>query len=256
MRSFFLINFFLGLVCCASGQEITILSDDYVKLKNDLSKFQDSIKVLNGRVCAKDKELSEQVVWVKSLKEQVEYLQAENNKRDSRINKLDSVISQHRANQNRLVAQNERLQELSDRNTAKLANGRLYFKYSDKLVLSSIKSLQELKSEKVKRDFNQALTLLQKYKIYSEELKSIILSVQTIEKDLLTSKHRAEEYKRKSLSILRGSLYYQEIYSKKNTGVWSIPYLDNVINLAKSIISKHNPVDYEFANYTTLVEML
>jgi hypothetical protein len=143
-----------------------------------------------------------------------------------------------------------------DRNTAKLANGRLYFRYSDNLVQPSIQSLLEIKTERVKKDFEQALKLLQGYKDYSEDVKNTFVALQAIDRDLWKSKHQAEEYKNKCLSILKQSSYYQKVYTKKSSKTWSIPYLDNLLNVAKSIISRHNPVESEFANFSPLIEML
>ena len=106
------------------------------------------------------------------------------------------------------------------------------------------------------KDFEQALQLLQNYKAYSEDVKSTFIALQTINRDEWRSKHQAEEYKNKCLSILKQSNYYKNVYSKRSANSWSIPYLDNLIDVAKLIISRHNPVEYDFANFTPLIEML
>lgn len=128
------------------------------------------------------------------------------------------------------------MQETTERNIARLANGRLFFKYSDKLVKPSILSLQKLQLEDVKKDFEQALTLLQNYKTYSEDVKQTLVTMQSIDRETWKSKHQADAYKNKSLTLLKQSAYYRNVYIKRDSGLWSIPYLDNLIDAAKSII--------------------
>lgn len=243
-------------VISVNAQDITISSTDLVNLKNEITLLNDSLDELNkiisakdSLIASKDKTLSELAIKVVSLQTTIE-----SQKKDQTHN--DSIIAFLQSNEQRYNSKMQAIQETMDENTAKLANGRLYFRYSDKLVQSSIQSLLDLKSEKVKRDFEQALKLLQSYKVYSADVKNTFSALQTINRDEWRSKHHAEEYRRKCLSILEQSNYYKNVYTKKSATFWSIPYLDNLLDAAKVIISGHNPVESVFANFTPLIEML
>ena len=253
---------FLALFVISSGisdvyaQDITISSTDLVNLKNELQLLKDSVTKLKGIVSEKDLQIKLGDKRFNILSSQKDSLQSamDSIKVDNKENK--ALVAKLRESEKYYNSQIQAMQEIADRNTAKLANGRLYFKYSDNLVRPSITSLLQLKTEQVKNDFKQALILLQTYKKYSEDVKSTLISLQSIDRSEWKSKHRIAEYKEECISILKQSTYYQIVYTKKGANSWTIPYLDNIIDVAKSIISKHNPVESEFANFTPLIEML
>ena len=251
----FLMFLFSGIIN-ANAQDITISSVDLVNLKNEITLLKDSLVGLKKIVSEKDSIIESRERTLSELTSLVDSLSSALDDAKNNLKKNESIIADFQSKEGYLNNQMQTMQETSDRNTAKLANGRLYFRYSDKLVLPSIQSLLELKTEKVKKDFEQALQLLQNYKAYSEDVKSTFIALQTINRDEWRSKHQAEEYKNKCLSILKQSNYYKNVYSKRSANSWSIPYLDNLIDVAKLIISRHNPVEYDFANFTPLIEML
>lgn len=45
-------------------------------------------------------------------------------------------------------------------------------------------------------------------------------------------------------------------YARQNSGTWSIPYLDNIIEVAISILEKHDPGHNDPVNFNSLIEML
>lgn len=209
---FRLLILFLLSVVNVNAQDITISSTDLVNLKIEIKQLKDSIKNLNDTISFKNsiiesniKSFNEKVTELDSLR--LDFITIKSEKETN-----DSIILSLQSSEDTFNEQLQIMQETMDRNTAKLANGRLYFRYSDNLVQLSIQSLLEIKTESVKKYFEQVLKLLQGYKDYSEDVK--------------------------------------------NTFSWSIPYLDNLLNVAKSIISRHNPVESEFANFSPLIEML
>lgn len=238
------------------AQDITISSTDLVNLKNEIQLLRDSVTKLNKIISKKDLQIESKNKRHNILSSQKDSLQSAMDAITIDNKEKKTLIAKLRESEKDYNRQIQAMQEISDRNTAKLANGRLYFKYSDNLVLPSIKSLLELKTEQVKNDFKQALILLQTYKRYSEDVKNTLISLQSIDRAEWKSKHRIAEYKEECISILKQSAYYQSVYKKKGANSWTIPYLDNMIDVAKSIISKHNPVESEFANFTPLIEML
>lgn len=253
---FRLLILFLLSVVNVNAQDITISSTDLVNLKNEIQQLKDSIKNLNDTISFKNSIIESNIKSFNEKVAELESLRSDFITIKSKKESNDSIIQSLQSSEDTYNKQLQIMQETMDRNTAKLANGRLYFRYSDNLVQPSIQSLLEIKTESVKKDFEQALKLLQGYKDYSEDVKNTFVALQAIDRDLWKSKHQAEEYKNKCLSILKQSSYYQKVYTKKSSNTWSIPYLDNLLNVAKSIISRHNPVESEFANFSPLIEML
>lgn len=239
-----------------NAQDITISSSDLVNLKNEIQQLKDSIRILNDTISVKNSTIESNIQSFNDKVVEIEALRLNYSAIKLEKESADSIIKALRNFEEIYNDQMKIMQETTDRNMAKLANGRLYFRYDDNLVLPSIQSLLDIKTESVKKDFEQALRLLQSYKDYSEDVKSTFVALQSIDRDEWKSKHRVEEYKKKCLSILKQSAYYQKVYTQKSSNSWSVPYLDNLIDVAKSIISKHNPVESEFANFSTLIEML
>ena len=230
-----LLAFFLN--ASAQDVKIEISSTDLVNLNNKIEQLQDSNNNLNrisnekdALIITKSASYANLLSQNKSLQSSVDSLKAENHNKDVKITEFKNDVKLDSAKFVNFTNQMQELQEIADRNAAKLANGRLYFKYS--------------------------LDLLQRYKDYSVDVKQTLLALQSIDRNEWKSKHQAEEYKNKCISILKQSSYYQNVYSKRNSGAWTIPYLDNLIDVAKAIISRHNPVDSELANFTPLIEML
>lgn len=253
---FLILIFWFASIVNVNAQDITISSTDFVNLKNEIQRLRDSITILNGDISQKELTIEANNKSYNDIVAELENLRSDFNAIRSEKESNDSIIKSLQSSKDAYNSQLQIMQEAMDRNTAKLANGRLYFRYSDKLVQPSIQSLLDIKTERVKKDFEQALKLLQHYKDYSEDVKKTFIALQAIDRNEWKSKHQVEEYKSKCLSILKQSSYYQNVYTKKSSNTWSIPYLDNLLNVAKSIISRHNPVESELANFTPLIEML
>lgn len=238
------------------AQDITISSIDFVNLKNEIQHLKDSVEVLNEEIVSKESIVRTKDDTIDKLTSQKNILQSKIDSIKKDYDKKNSLIVALQESGKRYQKQIQAMQETTERNIAKLANGRLYFKYSEKLVQPSILSLQKLHLEDVKKDFEQALKLLQNYKTYSEDVKQTLVTMQSIDRDIWKSKHQADAYKNKCFTLIKQSAYYRNVYIKRDSGLWSIPYLDNLIDAAKSIIKKHNPVDSEYANFLPLIEML
>lgn len=238
------------------AQDITISATDLVNLKNEVQSLKDLVTELKKTVSQKDLQIESRDKCYNVLFYQKDSLQSVKDSIEADNEEKKVLILKFQENEKFYTSQMQAMQEQVDRNVAKLANGRLFFKYSDNLVQPSIKSLLELKTEQVRKDFNQALELLQAYKTSAIDVKNTLIALQSIDRAKWYSKHRIVEYKEECMSILKQSAYYQKVYTKKGVNSWSIPYLDNLIDAAKSVISKHNPVESEFANFSPLIEML
>lgn len=247
----------------SSAQNVTISSTDLVNLKNEIQALKDSINTLKNDIAAKDilieaknKSYDERSAQYADLQVQIASLKADSDGKDSIIHALRSDKQNLDEQIQGYSKQLQALQEVADRSVAKLANGRLYYKYDAELVRQSIQDLRGMKTEQVQREFAQVPHLLQSYESYSQDVKITMNRLQNIDTSLSNSKHKVNEYRQQCMSILKQSTYYQNVYVKKGGNVWSIPYLDVIIDAAKSMISKHNPVDSEYANFFPLVEML
>ena len=236
--------------------KITLSSTDFVSLKTELQKSRDSINVLNRIITKKDSLIESKDNICDALASKSESLQSTIDRIKIDNAKKDSLIATLRENEKTNKDQMKVVQETLDRNIARLANGRLFYKYSENLVQESINSLQEIETEQVKKDFDQTLQLLLKYKTYSEDVKETLVSLQSIDRDVWKAKWRVDEYKNMCDSILKQSAYYNDVYTKKSNSKWSIPYLDVLLDAAQSMISRHNPGESEFANFILLIEML
>lgn len=89
---------------------------------------------------------------------------------------------------------------------------------------------------------------------FSEQLKNLLSSAQNDPDRKVRNK--AEEYKSKYANEIRTSFYFTNYYDKKNSGTWSIPYLNNIIEVALSILQKHDPGHNDPVNFNSLIEML
>lgn len=146
------------------------------------------------------------------------------------------------------------MQKTADEVSAKYANGRLYFKYDAGRIQGCIADFNKIKTASVKEKFKQLPNLLCNYEKYSNQLKTLLESAQN---DFdRKAKNKADEYKAKYSRELRNSDYYMHYYARQNSGTWSIPYLDNIIEVAISILEKHDPGHNDPVNFNSLIEML
>lgn len=256
LRNLFIISVMFFSFFQVKSQDVTMSLDTLVALKSDLYKSKQKIDSLENLIIVKQSVEKTQNKKIDELKSRFDSLQSVYNRDVIRKDEYDSLIQQKDNTIKELSNENIKLQESSDLCIAKLANGRLFFKYDEELVHTSIEGLRNLKSEKIKKNFGQALMLLENYENFLIDVRNTILDIQAIDEDERNSKHRSDEYKKHCLSILKNSEYYQNIYSKRSNDNWSVPYLDNVIDITKSIISKHNPIDYKPANFVPVIEML
>lgn len=192
---------------------------------------------------------------------QIEVLRADSIKSKSDILEKESLIKslkeQHSADSLASKEINSKLSEMQasmDETSAKYANGRLYFKFDAKRINDCLADYEQLKTQSVKETFKQLPDLLRNYGSFSEQLKSLLLSAQNDPDRKVRNK--AEEYKLKYTNEIRSSFYYTNYYAKKDSGTWSIPYLNNIIEVALSILQKHDPGHNDPVNFNSLIEML
>ena len=125
--------------------KITLSSTDFVSLKTELQKSRDSINVLNRIITKKDSLIESKDNICDALASKSESLQSTIDRIKIDNAKKDSLIATLRENEKTNKDQMKVVQETLDRNIARLANGRLFYKYSENLVQESINSLQELR---------------------------------------------------------------------------------------------------------------
>lgn len=191
----------------------------------------------------------------------IEVLRADSIKSKSDILDKESLIKslkeQHRADSLTSKETDSKLREMQasmDETSAKYANGRLYFKFDAKRIKDCLADYEQLKTQSVKEKFKQLPDLLKNYDNFSKKLKSLLLSAQNDPDRKVRNK--AEEYKLKYENEIRSSFYYTNYYAKKNSGTWSIPYLNNIIEVALSILQKHDPGHNDPVNFNSLIDML
>lgn len=126
------------------------------------------------------------------------------------------------------------MQKLVDETSAKYANGRLYFKYDEVRIGKCIDDYNKINTSSVKELFKQLPDLLKNYKTFSTQIKALLESAQNDPDRKVRNK--ADEYKLKFSSKIRNLFYYSHYYTKQKSGVWSIPYLDNIIEVSLSIL--------------------
>ncbi len=237
--------------------EISIPLTMFDRLRSDVKTWNDSAMVLLDS-CNK---LNSDIFL---LKKTIDTLTTEiNNSRNlsAIISEKESLIialqNQHKADSSyveEILLQLKQMQEIADRATAQYANGRLYFKYESERIKKCIEDYNKIKTPAVKELFNQMPDLLNNYGQYSVELKQLLESAQK-DPDRKV-KNKANEYKEKYLNQIYNSFYYSHYYVKKSRGIWSIPYLNNIIEIALSILQKHDPGHNDPVNFSSLIEML
>lgn len=237
--------------------EISIPLTMFDRLRSDVKTWNDSAMVLLDS-CNK---LNSDIFL---LKKTIDTLTTEiNNSRNlsAIISEKESLIialqNQHKvdsSNVEDVLMQLKQMQEIADRATAQYANGRLYFKYESERIKKCIEDYNKIKTPAVKELFNQMPDLLKNYGQYSAELKRLLESAQK-DPDRKV-KNKANEYKEKYVNQIYNSFYYSHYYVKKSRGIWSIPYLNNIIEIALSTLQKHDPGHNDPVNFSSLIEML
>lgn len=236
---------------------ISISASMFDKLRSDAKLWNDSTIVLLDSCDMLNRDIS-------VLKETITALEGEieNYKNMSKlIAEKDSIIialqNQHKTDSSsieNILLQLKQMQETADKAIAQYANGRLYFKYEAERIEKCLNEFNNLKTLSVKETFSQMPNLLKNYGNYSAQLKMLLESAQN-DPDR-KAKNRADEYKAKYIKEIQNSFYYSTYYAKKNSGKWSIPYLNNIIEVALSILQKHDPGHNNPVNFNTLIEML
>ncbi len=231
-------------------EKITISVSMFDKLRSDAQNWNDSTNVLLDSCSKLNSEISILRETITSLNGEIE-----NNQNLSKIiTKKDSLINalkdQHEADSSSIVNVHMQLDSV----IARYANGRLYFKYDSVRIDICLNEFESIKTPSVKERFSQVPNLLKNYGDYSSQLK---LLLQTAQDDPdRRAKNKADEYRKKYSDLIYNSFYYSNYYAKKNSGTWSIPYLNNVIEVALSILKAHNPGKYDYVNFNPLIEML
>jgi septal ring factor EnvC (AmiA/AmiB activator) len=221
---------------------------DRIRRLNDSTKFfTDSCAFLHSEIRALQKENAQ-------LRKDIE---AKGNilvEKSSLVNKKDSFITalKDRISTDSLTL--SKLQSISDDISGRYANLCLFSKYDANLISRSLELCSNIQTQSVKKTFRHLPNLLNAYKNYSDQLKLILESAQN--DPTRTKKASMEEYKEKYKRSIKSMEYYSRYYAKKSSGTWSIPYLDNIIKAFFNIIDKHNPLNFEYADFKCLIEML
>lgn len=258
-----LLCLFTASVSAQNGKEemVTISATMYDELRANIKALTDSTKSLTDS-CA-----SLNAVILDLQKKNGKLSDAIGNSRHDMkgkvaiIGRKDSLITilrqQHKTDSLSLSARNKEISEMQkqvDETSAKYANGRLYFKYDEKRINNCIDDFSKIKTSSVREQFKQLPDLLQNYGEYSAQLRELLESAQS-DPDRKV-KNKGDEYKARYRKEIKSLSYYSYYYARQNSGTWSIPYLDNIIKVALSIIAQHDPGHYDPANFISLIEML
>ena len=241
--------------------EVTISAEKYDSFRDEIKSLGTRTKVLEDS-CAILKEniqnLQKEKVQLKSV---INDNQKINNDKDAIISEKEALITslqrQHSIDSLKMSQNVQSLSDMrkkADETSARYANGRLYFKYDAKRIQECIADFNNIETISVKEKFKQLPNLLNNYENYSSQLKEMLVNAQN---DLdRKAKNKAEAYKQKHISEIRNSYYYSHYYAKRTSGIWSIPYLDNIIKVSISILQKHDPGHNDPVNFNSLIEML
>jgi len=239
-----------GISCVLHAQQVTISEKDFDSLRNEIKSLQWQLEESKNLCNSKDSLLNRMRNDSIGCMEQITVMKSE-------IANQHVSLSRLRSDSVKFVKQDQMMrsyQVQADENAARLANGRLYFRYNTDLVQSSIQLLDTIKTESVRRKFSQTLSLLKGYQTYSEEIKSILTYAQKDSER--TTRNKADEYKAKYIGEIKRASYYKKVYAKKGGSNWSIPYLDNIIKVAERVLQSHDPGHQKSADFTVLIEML
>lgn len=233
----------------------------YDKFRSDINLSRDSTALFADSCTNLNSRIQELEYKNTQLNDSCEFYKLLAEKKDANIVVKDSLIGvlrfQHETDSLVISSNSSKLLEMQkrvDETSAKYANGRLYFKYDANRIKECIEDYNQITTPSVREQFKQMPELLKNYGSYSERMKELLLSAQNDPDRRVRNK--ADEYKSKYANLIHTSFYYTNYYAKKNSGTWSIPYLNNIIEVALSILQKHDPGHNEPVNFSPLIEML
>lgn len=240
---------------------VTISEAKYDKFRDDIKLLTDSTKTLADSCAFLNSIIQNLQKEKEQLNNIVRSKEKEIDDKNGIIDQKDIVITslqQQHETDSLSVSQNlqsvSEMQGMVDETIAKYANGRLYFKYEEKRIQGCIADFDKIKTVTVKEKFKQLPNLLWNYEVYSNQLKALLERAQN-DQDR-KARNKAEEYIETYSSAIRNLFYYSHYYARQKSGTWSIPYLDNIIDVSMSILKKHDPGHNDPVNFNSLIEML
>ena len=238
-------------------EKMTISVSMYDKLRYDAKLWNDSIIVLLDSCGKLNRDISVLKETINTLNGELEKYNGLSNQIAEKEAVIIALQNQHKTDSSSVenaLLQIIQLQETADKATAQYATGRLYFKYEAERIEKCLKDYNSIKTQSVKEMFNQMPNLLKNFGNYSAKLKQLLLSAQNDPDRKVRNK--ADEYRTKYVNQIQDLFYYSNYYAKKDSGTWSIPYLNNIIDVALSILQKHDPGHNDPVNFNSLIEML
>lgn len=243
------------------AEKVTISAKMYNKFLSEIKALKDSTKsladscvLLNSRIQDLSSQNAELSSAVMANKTNMASKGIAISNKDGIIN---SLKKQHQTDSLSVVDCQSGLAKMQakvDEITARYANGRLYFKYDAGRIKECIDEYNNIGTISVKEKFKQLPNLLRNYGNFARQLKTLLEAAQNDPDRKVRNK--AEEYRAKYSKEIRGSLYFTNYYAKKDSGTWSIPYLNNIVKVALSILQKHDPGHNDPVNFSSLIEML
>lgn len=126
-------------------------------------------------------------------------------------------------------------QEFGEGCLCEFIQGRLCQPYNENYIKQAIENYRGLKSAKLRTQYAYLEPLLQRYGLYYNDFMTIIRAAQNDPKR--TSADSKEEYRLRYLTRFEQMPYYKQYFVKGG----GIPYLDQQIAKAKSLLEKHDP---------------
>lgn len=139
----------------------------------------------------------------------------------------------------------------ADRCIGRFSNSRLYTAYDEKRINEAIESFAQIDNKYIKNEFKQVEELLKDYQLYNSAFLDILKEAQN-DADRL-NKFKEADFRANYMSKLDQMDYYQKYYKNKqiNAELWSIPFLDKQISMAKELLKKHKKDGY--ADFSSII---
>lgn len=130
-------------------------------------------------------------------------------------------------------------QEFGEGCLCEFIQGRLCQPYKENYIKQAIENYNGLKSATLREQYAWMVPLLQGYGSYYKEFMAVIRAAQN--DPLRNSVEGKEEYKMRYITRIEQMPYYKKYYNKKGVGIPGIPYLEEQIHNAMSLLNIHNP---------------
>jgi uncharacterized coiled-coil protein SlyX len=237
--SLILLSFlFFGYSANAQDATITMSLAEYEIVKAQTDSL--STVIVNNKVTidSLNNSLREQVSVIEQLKEQLQNATDRNQRADSVIVALNDTLS---SKTNELVSLKKEIAAL-DMVRLRYANGRLQLPYNHEKVNEAIELFNGISDANLRNECSEIVLWLRKYSFYLHDVKELILSLQADNRR--ENKFAFDEWRSYALKSISQNMYVNDSHGHQ----FSIIYLDEILSMAKSRISKATKPTVDFSD--------